>query len=196
MLSNKKYIIGIDEAGRGPLAGPVTVGLVMAEAKFFSRLPLERDSKALSSKGRQDWYDKIDDEASKGNIFYTCIFINNKLIDQKGIVPSLALGIKRGLIKILAKPNEVEILLDGNLRAPEQFKQKTIIGGDTKIRAIALASVVAKVERDQKMCRLAKKYPNYGFERHKGYATEEHYLALLQYGLCPIHRQTFCRFLD
>ena len=194
---HKKYIIGIDEAGRGPLAGPVAVGLVMAEAKFFSHLPLERDSKALSLKAREDWYDKIKDEANKGNIFYTCIFINNKFIDQRGIISSLTLGIKRGLIKISAKPNEVEILLDGNLEAPLQFKkQKTIIGGDTKIRAIALASVVAKVSRDQKMCRLAKKYPRYGFERHKGYATEEHYLTLLQYGLCPIHRQTFCRFLD
>lgn len=187
--------IGIDEAGRGPLAGPLSLGLVMANQTALLELKLTTDSKGLSASRREDWYQKIVDQKEKGNLFFACVLITNQQIDNLGLTASWQLGIKEGLSKLPFKMTD-QIFLDGGLKAPENYiNQQTIIGGDKKVRVISLASIVAKVTRDKEMFKLAKKYPQYGFEVHKGYATLDHYLALLQYGPCPIHRQSFLSFL-
>lgn len=185
-----KYIVGIDEVGRGPLAGPVAVGvLVMKESsKIFSGV---RDSKQLSAKQREEWFEKIKAARSRGGIDFAVSFVSHDLIDRKGISWALRVAAARSLAR-LAISTDSEIFLDGGLRASETFKnQQTIIRGDEKVPAIALASIVAKVTRDRLMIRLAKKYPKYNFDKHKGYGTKAHYQAIKENGLCPIHRRSF-----
>ena len=185
-----KYIIGIDEAGRGPIAGPVAVGLVMILKKDRNLLRGVKDSKKLTPKQREKWFKKIKKLEKEGKLFSSCSLVSEGVIDKKGIVYAINLGIKRGCSKAGNKNSEV--LLDGGLRAPKEYKnQKTIIKGDQKILVISAASIVAKVTRDRKMFVLAKKYPKYGFESHKGYGTEEHYRNLKKRGLSKIHRKTF-----
>jgi len=185
-----KYLVGIDEVGRGPLAGPVAVGvLVMKEnLKIFGKI---RDSKKLSVKQREEWFKIICAERQRGALDFSVSFISHITIDKSGLAWALRTAIARSLAR-LAIPTASEIFLDGGLRAPEIFKnQKTIIKGDEKIPVIALASIVAKVTRDRLMIRLAKRYPEYGFEKHKGYGTKEHFAAIKKHGLCPIHRRSF-----
>jgi ribonuclease HII len=176
-----KLIIGIDEAGRGPLAGPVTVGVFGAEEKigkwllkniFNSKL---RDSKKLSPQKREEIYKKFLELKKDHKINFSVSHISNKIIDKIGISKAIQNGINKSLKKINLTPNpsprirrgekeKIYIRLDGLLKAPKEFKnQKTIIKGDEKDVFIACASIVAKVSRDKLMCRLAKKYPNYGF---------------------------------
>ncbi len=195
-MSKTTWQIGIDEAGRGPLAGPLALGVVLANDETLAHLNLNTDSKGLSAKKRAEWYEKIMAEEKLGNLFYVCILISNLQIDKLGLTACLKQAISEALKKLPFAGKNYEIFLDGGLRAGSEYKnQQTIIGGDKKVRVISLASIVAKVTRDKHMIRLAKKYPRYGFEIHKGYATADHYLALLQYGSCSIHRQRFLGFL-
>ena len=185
-----EYLVGIDEVGRGPLAGPVAVGvLVMKEnLKIFGKI---RDSKKLSEKQREEWFEIICAERQRGALDFSVSFVSHTMIDKRGLAWALRTATARALVR-LAIPTDSAIFLDGGLRAPEIFKnQKTIIKGDEKIPVIALASIVAKVTRDHLMIRMAKKYPQYGFEKHKGYGTKEHYRAIGKFGLCPIHRRSF-----
>ena len=185
-----KYLVGIDEVGRGPLAGPVAVGvLVMKEnLKIFGKI---RDSKKLSEKQREEWFEIICAERQRGALDFSVSFVSHIMIDKRGLAWALRTATARALTR-LAIPTDSAIFLDGGLRAPEIFKnQKTIIKGDEKIPVIALASIVAKVTRDRLMIRLAKRYPEYGFEKHKGYGTKEHFAAIKKHGLCPIHRRSF-----
>ncbi|MEX0919061.1 MAG: ribonuclease HII [Candidatus Paceibacterota bacterium] len=192
----EQFLIGIDEAGRGPLAGPVVVGGVKIRSAVLAGLPPIRDSKKLTAKERENWFIWLKKENKNGNLFFAFSLAGHRLIDRRGIVYCLDLAVSRILQKIPVKQAD-KILLDGNLRAPAGYKnQQTIIRGDETEGAIALASIVAKVTRDRLMTRLDKKYPPYGFATHKGYATENHYLALLQYGRSAIHRRSFTRFLD
>lgn len=191
---NYKYIIGIDEAGRGPIAGPVSVGAVFfdnSEYKKFKRknkILIGKDSKKLSKKKREEWFQKI----QKLCIENIVIFSSNKIIDKKGIVFAINTAIKKIFLRFNKNPKDCLILLDGNLKAPKIFKnQKTIIRGDEKEIIISLASIVAKVKRDEYMKKISKKYSNYFFEKHKGYGTKLHYKMLKKYGLCVIHRKTF-----
>ncbi|PIP86585.1 ribonuclease HII [Candidatus Campbellbacteria bacterium CG11_big_fil_rev_8_21_14_0_20_44_21] len=195
----ERCIIGIDEAGRGPLAGPVCAGLVAwrpaFQAKILKELPLLTDSKKLSPKRRAELFKKIKKLKKQGLLFYTHTMANAEDIDEGGIVKCLQTTIRLCLERaenFFEDSGRFEILLDGLLRAPEKYSnQKTIIKGDQKEKIISAASIVAKVARDDKMKALAKKYPAYGFEKHKGYGTREHYQKIKKFGLSPIHRKTF-----
>jgi ribonuclease HII len=187
-------IVGIDEAGRGPLAGPVSIACVAIHSQAVDEaFPIVRDSKKLSPKKREVWFEEIIRLQKEGALSYTVLLVDAQTIDTKGITHA----IKKGIATVLGGvdvPVDTHILLDGGLKAPKEFiHQKTIIRGDEQELSIALASVVAKVTRDRYMVKLAEEYPEYGFEIHKGYGTKTHMEAILKRGLSPIHRRTFCR---
>lgn len=189
-----KYIIGVDEVGRGPIAGPVTVGAVLLPADY-SRQNFKglKDSKKLTAKNREEWFSYV--RASK-DISYTTTSVSEKIIDSKGIVHAITTALRYSLKKLNISPEQSLVLLDGGLYAPEEFTyQKTIVKGDEREHAIALASIMAKVTRDRKMVRLGNKYPEYGFETHKGYGTEKHYEQIKKCGICDLHRRSFLKGL-
>lgn len=187
-----KFIIGIDEAGRGPLAGPVAVGAVCLKPAARLNLAGLKDSKQLAASQREKWFAKILAWQKEGVLDFRVALVGAKLIDEAGIVPAIKLGIARCLKRLQIMPAECQVLLDGGLKAPAIYLvQKTIIKGDESESAIALASIAAKVRRDRHLTRLAKLYPAYGFEVHKGYGTKAHYQALAKHGPSKIHRQTF-----
>lgn len=193
-----KHTIGIDEVGRGPLAGPVAVGVVMLKvASLKSKVSWGtgfRDSKKLSPKAREAWCAKIDQARSEGWLEYAVAFVSPRVIDKKGLSHAIRMAMRKALCLIEHDVNEVEVLLDGGLRAPSHYlHQETIIKGDEKELAIALASIVAKVSRDKKMIAHAKKFPNHGFERHKGYGTRAHYEAIKKHGITLHHRKSFLK---
>ncbi len=191
------YLIGIDEAGRGPLAGPVAVGAAVVPQDFDWKLVGgAKDSKKMTPKAREFLYSKMTVLRENGELDFAVAFSSSSMIDQWGIVPA----IKSALARCLSKLSEgspltsrCEILLDGGLCAPPEFaNQRTIIRGDQSEPIISLASIVAKVERDRLMTRLAQKYPAYAFELHKGYGTAAHCAAIRAHGLSAIHRRSFC----
>jgi ribonuclease HII len=193
-LRKMKYIVGIDEVGRGPLAGPVAVCAfkMPVDFKVVGFGPL-KDSKKLTPKKRGEIFAKLEILKKAKKVDYYVCYESAKRIDKVGISKAIKNCLAETLKNIKAKPSECQILLDGALRAPSHFSsQKTIIKGDEKIRAIAFASIVAKVSRDALMCRLAKKYPKYGFEIHKGYGTKMHCKAIRKFGICIEHRKCFC----
>lgn len=199
-------IVGIDEAGRGPLAGPVTVGAFCADEKT-SRWILKnifngklRDSKKLSEKKREDIYKKLIGLKKEGKVDFAYAHISNKVIDKRGISEAIRIGIAKCLTKLdhTFRMEEGDplpsIRLDGLLKAPKEYKnQKTIIRGDEKDVFIACASIVAKVKRDRLMCKLAKKYSKYGFDTHKGYGTTAHRQRILKFGISSLHRISYCK---
>lgn len=192
-------IIGIDEAGRGPLAGPITLSAFMAPNNLKREL-LDilggkiKDSKQFSTVRRKKIYRAFLKLKKERKIFFCVSHVSNKIIDKRGISKATQLGINRSLGK-LQYPSDrrnIVIRLDGLLKAPEEYKkQRTIVGGDGKDLFIACASIVAKVRRDRLMCRLAKKYPKYGFEIHKGYGTLLHRKLIRKHGFCRLHRVSF-----
>jgi ribonuclease HII len=192
-----KYIIGIDEAGRGPLAGPVSVGAVMVRRggeKTFLRLM--RDSKQLSEAAREELFSDLTSLRKQGVLNFSHSFSSASVIDRRGIVPAIRSALSRCLLKLEADPRECEVLLDGSLYAPDEFvAQKTIIRGDASEPIISAASIVAKVMRDRYMERVAVSYPSYGFEVHKGYGTAKHRAAIRCHGLSGLHRASFCKSL-
>lgn len=191
-----KYVIGIDEAGRGPLAGPVAVGAVCISkknlhilTKYFSDA---RDSKKISKKKREYIFCTIYRLKKEGLLNYKVSFVGSNTIDKKGINMAIKKGIESVLYRLKVRPHKTLILLDGGLKAPVVYKsQKTIVRGDDKEKVISLASIVAKVLRDKKMYSYSKKYPQYYFNENKGYGTRKHYLKLNKYGLSDIHRKSF-----
>ncbi|MFA5841806.1 MAG: ribonuclease HII [Candidatus Paceibacterota bacterium] len=193
-----KYLVGIDEAGRGPLAGPVAVGVAVFQQTINSKQQIKkilkgiRDSKKFSEKQREEWYKKLK-MMEKGGIVKCAVgFSSVKVIDETGIVVAIRRALARALKKLDLSPNACEVLLDGSLKAPAEYKnQKTIIHGDDIEPVISAASIIAKVSRDRRMKGLAKKFPGYGFEIHKGYGTKAHYRALKNLRPLEIHRQTF-----
>lgn len=189
------YIIGIDEAGRGPLAGPVSIGICIVPADFdFTIFKNLKDSKKLSEKRRVEVLAQMKELQTSKTINFYVALVSNKMIDDKGIVFAITSAINALLNKIKIEPNKVRILLDGGLRAPDQYLyQETIIKGDEKEPVISLASIAAKVTRDNHMVKLAKDYPEYGFEIHKGYGTKIHRERITKYGLSVVHRRTFCK---
>ncbi len=190
-----KYYIGIDEVGRGPVAGPVTVcALLSLSDQNLEGFKEVKDSKKLTEKGRKVWFKKIKEARDNNLIKFAVVSVNNKTIDKIGIVPSLSLCIKKCLEKLNTPPEETYIILDGSLKAPKHYKnQKTIIRGDEKEPLIAMASIVAKVSRDWYVSNLPEKYMVYNFEKHKGYGTKAHYAALKEHGISDIHRRTFLK---
>lgn len=189
----KRLILGVDEAGRGPLAGPVSVGIVAVPHDFdFKLINGVRDSKQMTAINRENWYEKLRILSRDHGVNYRVEFSSARIIDQYGITRAVRRAVHRG-VRILAPSAEgVEILLDGLLHAPKEYTQHTIIGGDASEPLIALASIAAKVRRDRLMKRLGRRYPDYGFEIHKGYGTKAHREALTKFGLCDIHRASFC----
>ncbi len=189
-----KFLIGIDEAGRGPLAGPVSVGAVIVPHDFDWRIVDDvRDSKQLTPRVREEWYQKLRMLKNSGSLDFAVSFSSAALIDRRGIVFAVHSALMRCLVKLDATPKECEILLDGSLHAPAHFTtQRTIIRGDESEPIISLASIAAKVMRDRLMKRLAPKYPAYDFHVHKGYGTPSHWQKIRTAGLCELHRTTFC----
>lgn len=191
----ERYIVGIDEAGRGPLAGPVSVAAVAIRSVDYSKFVRElkglRDSKKLSKIKREEWNFFLRKQP-KSLIRFSVTLVKNNTIDKRGISFAVRKGVKKSLEKISVKPREAKILLDGSLFAPKEFIfQKTIIRGDEKEKLIMLASVLAKVHRDGYMVRKSKEYSGYGFEIHKGYGTKSHIKKIKNLGPCLIHRRTF-----
>jgi len=191
-------IVGIDEAGRGPLAGPVAVGIVRVSQtfnkKFFKGI---KDSKQLSLEERELWFGLAQEERKKGSLDFAVSLVSEKVIDRKGIVFAIKLGIKRCFNKLkIIDGEETQVFLDGSLKAPEKFiHQTTVIKGDEKIPIISLASICAKVVRDKTMVKLSKKFPEFGFHIHKGYGTLSHREAIKKYGRTELHRKTFLKNL-
>jgi len=187
-------IIGVDEAGRGPLAGPVAVGLVLAPQGFSIKkhFPGVADSKQASGSLREDIYERLTFYAAMGEVQFCVQFSTSSLIDSVGITQAVRRALYKGVRLLAPTPDGVRIVLDGLLHAPEEYAQETIIRGDQSQPIISLASIAAKVERDRLMKKFATAFPHYGFELHKGYGTKVHRGAIQQFGLCDIHRQTFC----
>ena len=191
------YIIGIDEVGRGALAGPVAVAAVYLPKKIrFRNL---KDSKKLSPKKREVWFKKV--KADK-RIFFAVVMVSPRIIDEINISEAANRAATRALNKLIADfrlpISKTAIYLDAGLKitkklTPNPYKLKAIIKGDEKINAVKLASIVAKVTRDRLMIRSHKKYPAYDFHKHKGYGTKAHFSALKINNICEIHRLTFLK---
>lgn len=184
-----KTIGGLDEAGRGPLAGPVVAACVVIGSEFKIEpgdLELVADSKKLSAKQREKIFRAIREKALAVEIGV----VDNTVIDQINILQASFLAMRRAIKKISIKPDY--LLLDGKFKLPKtELPQAAIIKGDAKVWVIAAASIIAKVSRDFLMSEFAKEYPDYGFLQHKGYGTKVHLAKLRELGPCPIHRFSF-----
>ena len=180
-------VCGVDEAGRGPLAGPVCAGAVI--------LPLDcaldglDDSKKLSEKKREALYERITEQAISWAVGWASV----EEIEERNILGATFLAMNRAIAGLDRAP--VYALVDGNTVAGIELPGKSIVGGDGLCASIAAASILAKVSRDRLMVRLAEQYPQYGFEKHKGYGTKQHYAALSQFGPCEHHRPSFLKKL-
>ncbi|HUY62457.1 MAG TPA: ribonuclease HII [Candidatus Paceibacterota bacterium] len=188
-----RFVLGVDEAGRGPLAGPVAVGVVAVPEGFdvareFSGV---RDSKQLSGKKREALFALLERRAAQGDARFVVELESAAAIDAEGIATVVRRAVARGVNALAPDAALATVELDGALRAPAEYVQRTIIDGDELVPLISLASIAAKVTRDRLMQRLALEHPAYGFERHKGYGTKAHYAALAVHGPCAIHRRSF-----
>jgi len=190
-----KFLIGIDEAGRAPLAGPVAVGAAMVRPGFdWSLVGGVRDSKKMTPQARSKFFRLMRALSREGQLRFAVAYASHSVIDEEGITAAVRHAIAQALRHLKADPNECSVFLDGLLAAPEEYKrQHTIIGGDDILPLISLAAIAAKVSRDRLMVRAAKRFPRYGFESHKGYGTRRHCAALQQFGMCDIHRRTYCK---
>ena len=182
--SGIKHIAGIDEAGRGPLAGPVVVAAVILGINWNTTFELN-DSKQLTAKKRQLLYDLICAEASA----YKVVSVSPQEIDRLNILQATMFGMQRCSDEIAPSPDF--LLVDGNRYPVTNIQGQAVVKGDCLSKSIAAASILAKVTRDKKMVEFGKEYPQWGFERHKGYPTREHREAITDYGLSPIHRRSF-----
>lgn len=185
-----KYIAGIDEAGRGPLAGPVVIGcVIMPEDSMIEGI---NDSKKVSEKKREKLYDEIIENA----ISWSVAIIDKQDIDELNILNATKKGVTQAIQGLKTKP---ELILVDALNGIDtcNIKYDSIIKGDAKCYSISAASILAKVTRDRIMRQWDEVYPQYGFAKHKGYGTKAHIEALKEYGPCPIHRKTFIKhFVD
>lgn len=178
-------ICGIDEAGRGPLAGPVYAAAVILPPDCV--IDGLNDSKKLTEKKREKLFDEIKEKA----LAYGIASADEKEIDEINILNATFLAMKRAVDSLSVKPDLA--LVDGNQKPHTGIEEVTVVKGDAKSMSIAAASVLAKVSRDRFMLETAKEYPQYEFERHKGYGTKLHYEKIAQYGVCEIHRRTFLK---
>lgn len=185
LTKGMKIICGVDEAGRGPLAGPVCAAAVIFPPNL--QIPGLDDSKKLSDKRRRELFPVIKESA----IAYGIAFADHSEIDEINILQATYLAMERALSQLSVKPDMV--LIDGNRSRDFGIPVETIVHGDSRSASIAAASILAKVSRDDLMLQLSEKYPGYGFEIHKGYGTKAHYEALTRLGPCPIHRMTFLK---
>lgn len=190
-LENKIYdsgvslICGVDEAGRGPLAGPVCAAAVILPRNI--EIVGLNDSKKLSEKSREKLYDEICEKAMSFGIAFASV----EEIEELNILNAAMLAMNRAIAQLEPQPELA--LIDGNRSSAIEINSRCVIKGDAKCADIAAASILAKVTRDRYMLEMAEKYPEYHFERHKGYGTKLHYEALREYGPCEIHRPSFLR---
>lgn len=176
-------ICGVDEAGRGPLAGPVVVASCILPP--FLRIKGINDSKKLSTKKREELYKIIVKQA----IDYKIVFVSNEDVDKYNIYQATKKGMLEAISKLKVQPDYA--LIDAMPLHELELKHDSIIHGDARCASIAAASILAKVTRDHYMEKMDVKYPNYGFKKHKGYPTKDHLEALEKYGPCKIHRKTY-----
>jgi ribonuclease HII len=176
-----KIIAGVDEAGRGPLAGPVVAAAVVL-TKYVKLEGLD-DSKKMSPKKREKFFPKIQEMPNAVAI------VGQEIIDNINILQATKLAMKEAVAKLMITPDI--ILIDGNQKINSPIEQWTIVKGDAKSLSIAAASVLAKVTRDRLMEEYDQQYPQYEFSRHKGYGTQRHRNLIAKYGPCPIHRKSF-----
>ena len=178
-------LCGVDEAGRGPLAGPVyAAAVILPRGELIEGLD---DSKKLSEKRREALYDEIVRRA----LAYGIAFASVEEIEEKNILGATFLAMNRAIKALEIRP--ALALIDGNRNKGIAVPSRCVIGGDGKCADIAAASILAKVTRDRYMLEMAERYPQYGFDRHKGYGTAAHYAAIREYGPSPIHRMSFLR---
>jgi ribonuclease HII len=191
------FVVGVDEAGRGPLAGPVVAGAVfispstIEKVKAAKEFKLVRDSKTLSARQRGIAFDFI-----VQNFDWGVGFSDEKTVDRINILQASFLAMKKSLSDLKKKlEGDIEIILiDGRSPIPNMsVRQEAIVGGDRDIFSISAASIVAKVTRDRMMLEYDKKFPEYGFEKHKGYGTKFHFEMIEEHGPCEIHRKSFCK---
>lgn len=180
-----KMICGVDEAGRGPLAGPVCAAAVILPPN--AEIPGLSDSKKLSDKKRRELYPIIKEQA----IAYGIAFADHREIDEINILQATYLAMERAINQLSVRPELA--LIDGNRAKDFGVPVETVVHGDSLSASIAAASILAKVTRDDYMLKMAEEYPGYDFEIHKGYGTKAHYTALSKLGPCPIHRMTFLK---
>ena len=178
-------ICGVDEAGRGPLAGPVYAAAVILPSDCV--IEGLNDSKKLTEKKREALFDEIKEKA----LAYGIASADEKEIDEINILNATFLAMKRAIASLSVRPDLA--LIDGNQKPHTDIEEVTVIKGDAKSMSIAAASVLAKVSRDRFMLEMAEKYPQYEFAKHKGYGTKLHYEKIAQYGVCDIHRRTFLK---
>lgn len=187
LAEGKKYIAGVDEAGRGPLAGAVYAGAVILPDDC-EILGLD-DSKKLSEKRREELYAEITDKAVSWAVGYA----TEKEIDEINILNATHLAMKRAVLGLKVTPDYC--IIDGNSVKGIEIPHETMVKGDANSACVAAASIIAKVTRDRYIKEIGEKYPEYGFEKHKGYGTKEHTDAILKYGVLPIHRRSFLKKL-
>lgn len=193
-----QYVIGIDEAGRGALAGPVSVGAVLYPEDFdwqeaFRLItkkgePKLRDSKKLSAQQRDILFKYITEH---GRLRHASAFVGSDVIDAIGIVNAANEAVALAIAALEISPERVKVLLDAGLKAPGKWEQEAYIRGDENIPAISFASIIAKVSRDRHMEELSIEYAKYGFEQHKGYGTGAHIESIRKHGASPLHRVSF-----
>ncbi len=180
-----KTVCGIDEAGRGPLAGPVCAAAVI--------LPVDceieglNDSKKLTEKKREALFDVVKEKA----LAYSIVMVDEKVIDEINILQATLLAMRKSVDELEIKPDAA--LVDGNQKPGLEIEERTVVKGDAQSMSIAAASILAKVSRDRFMLELDEKYPQYQFKKHKGYGTKLHYECLTEYGVSPVHRLTFLK---
>lgn len=181
------YLAGVDEAGRGPLAGPVFAAAVV----FDDDVVIDgiNDSKKLSEKKREKLYNEICEKATA----YCVASVDEQTIDAINILQATFLAMRNAVLGLDLVPDYV--LIDGNKSPDIPMECETVVKGDSKSMSIAAASILAKVSRDRFITEMAEVYPGYGFEKHKGYGTKAHYEAIEKLGICPIHRKTFLKKL-
>ena len=183
------FVVGLDEAGRGPLAGPVVAAAVLIKNKKIKEISGINDSKKLSEKQREKIYEIL---IKDKNIKWGVGIVSEKMIDKINILQATKLAMKKALKNL----NPDFLILDGNFKLncaclPAGRRQKSVVRGDQKVLSVAMASIIAKVTRDRIMQKYHKKYPAYGFDKHKGYGTKKHFLCIEKLGPCKIHRKSF-----
>ena len=178
-------VCGVDEAGRGPLAGPVCAAAVILPPDI--QIEGLNDSKKLTDKKRRALYDVIVEQA----VSYGIAFADEQEIDEINILQATFLAMRRAFEKLTVTPDIA--LIDGNRAPGLSCRERTVVHGDALSASVAAASILAKVTRDRLMEEYDAQYPQYGFAVHKGYGTQRHYAALREFGACPIHRQSFLR---
>lgn len=190
--SGHQIVCGIDEAGRGPLAGPVVAAAVSLDVKTCSTLAKQelleyiKDSKKLTAKKRDELFDFIQNDFCEVGVG----ICDHESIDRINILEATFLAMKKAVSVLRQKPDFT--LLDGKFMIPNSsLKQEAIVNGDDLVLSIAAASIIAKVARDRMMDEFHEQYPIYGFDKHRGYGTKAHMEAVAQYGPCPIHRKSF-----